>query len=211
MESQQEIVRLPLLHSALAELVFADEYTIIYAGDQGITAYDVNEGRVRWVGEEATALAVSGDGTVAAAVNRDEDHAVIYRVTDGSRIKECSFYEQRMPVPANDIFTNPQSSVFSLNRDGTMLAVSFSEGGLQIFDLTKPDNDLIIFDRSDYRFFPEDFAESILRLPQMRAQSPCLDLSIQKRRSISAGTVRPILFFLLPRKQEFIWPMETYW
>lgn len=157
MESQQEIVRLPLLHSALAELVFADEYTIIYAGDQGITVYDLNEGRVRWVGEEATALAVSGDGTVAAAVNRDEDRAVIYRVTDGSRIKECSFYGQRMPVPANDIFTNPQSSVFSLNRDGTMLAVSFSEGGLQIFDLTKPDNDLIIFDRSDYRFFSGGF------------------------------------------------------
>lgn len=157
MEDQQELVRLPLQNSALAELVFVDESTIIYAGEQGITSYNLKERKTQWVGEAATALAVSGDGTVAAAVNRNEEHAVIYRISDGNRIKECSFHGQQMQVPVNDIFANPQSSIFSLNHDGTMLAVSFSEGELQIFDLTEPDDDLIIFDRSDYRFFSGGF------------------------------------------------------
>lgn len=158
MEDQEMLVSLPLQPSALAELVFVDETTIVYAGQQGVTAYDVKEEKILWTGETATALAVSGDGKVLAAVDRDKDYAVIYRLSDGSKVGECSFGGQHMQVPANDIFTNPQASLFALNQDGSLLAVSFSEGGLIIFDLKRPDNDLIIFEQSEYAQFMGGFS-----------------------------------------------------
>lgn len=158
MEDQKQLVSLPLQPSALSELVFVDETTIVYAGEQGVTAYDLKKEKILWTGETATALALSGDGKVLAAVDRDKDFAVIYRLSDGSKISQCSFEGQHMQVPANDIFTNPQSSIFALNQDGSLLAVSFFEGGLKIFDLKRPDNDLIIFEQSGYPQFMGGFS-----------------------------------------------------
>ncbi len=149
MESREQIAVLPMQPSALAEVVFADKTHIIYAGEQGVTAYDLEKKEPLWQGEVATTLAISGDGTTVAAVNRDEAYAAIYRVSDGEKLTECSFGGQHMEVAVNDIFANPHNRIFSLNEKGDMLAVSFAGGGLQIFDLARPDEDLIIFEEND--------------------------------------------------------------
>ncbi len=156
-ESCQKLETLAVQNSGLSDVVFVDETHIIYAGEQGVTAYDLEEKRVLWIGEEATTLAVSGDGTVVAAVNRDESHAVIYYMKDGTKAAECFFEDQHMAVAANDIFTNPHNHIFSLNETGNLLAVSFSEGGLQIFDWKNPMKDMIIYDESDYVYFEGGF------------------------------------------------------
>ncbi len=149
MESGERIAVLPVQPSALSEVVFADSTHIIYAGDQGVAAYDLKTEEQLWQGAVATTLAISGDGTTLAAVNRDEEHAVIYRVSDGEKLTECSFGGQHMEVAANDIFANPHNRIFALNEKGDMLAVSFAGGGLQIFDLAQPEEDLIIFEEND--------------------------------------------------------------
>lgn len=156
-ETQKSLAVLPLQNSALSELLFTDDNHVVYAGEQGVTLYDLEGQQERWTGEPATTLAVSADGTVVAAVNRDEDHGSLYRISDGMKVKECSFQGQRMEVAANDIFANPKNSVFALNGDGTMLAVSFAGGGLVIFDLERPDEDLIMFDESQYIHFEGGF------------------------------------------------------
>lgn len=160
MEDRQKIISLAIENSALSDVIFVDETHIIYAGDQGITAYDLNAQKVLWTGETATTLAVSADGTVAAAVNRDEDHGCVYRISDGKKIAECSFGGRHMQVAANDTFANPKDAVFTLNKDGSMLAVSFKGGGLQIFDLEQPDDDLILFEESEYGHFEGGFCGS---------------------------------------------------
>lgn len=155
--SKNRTVVLPIENSALADVQFLDEDRIIYAGDKGVSVYDLNEGKVLWTGERATTLAVSGDHAVAAAVNRSADFAVLYRVSDGKKLGECVFHGQHMQVAANDIFADPGDSIFALNHDGSMLAVSFAGGGLRIFDWKNPDNDLIIYDESEYMHFEGGF------------------------------------------------------
>ncbi len=150
MENRVKIVTLPLEKSALSDVIFVDENHILYAGDKGVTYYDLDAQKPLWVGEIATTLAISGDGKIAAAVNRQEDYGVIYHLSDGTKNMECSFHGQHVPVPVNDIFADPSDFVFELNMDGSMLAVSFSEGGLEIFDLKNPEDDLILLDESDY-------------------------------------------------------------
>lgn len=156
-ESRRLITALPIQNSALSDVIFVDNKRIVYAGDQGVTAYDLEMHQVLWTGEEATTLAVSADRTAVAAVNRDEELAVIYRMSDGSVLKECSFEGKHLPVAENDIFANPNDSIFSLNADGSLLAVSFSDGGLQIFDLIHPGDDLILYDESEYHHFEGGF------------------------------------------------------
>ncbi len=156
-ETRQKLTVLPVQDSAMSDVVFVDETYFVYAGDRGVTAYDLESQNAIWIGEEATMLAVSGDGTKVAAVNRDESHAVIYRTEDGAKLMECTFHGQSMDVAANDIFADPGNHILELNEDGSMLAVSFRGGGLRIFDLQQPDDDLIMYDESDYMCFNGGF------------------------------------------------------
>lgn len=158
-EDNRQIAVLKTQNSALSDVIFVDETCIIYAGDCGVNAYDLDIKRTLWTGETATTLAISGDHTVVAAVNRAEDHAIIYRVSDGEKIAECSFGGLQMSVTANDIFADPNNRIFALNEDGSMLAVSFSNGGLIIFNLKHPDENIILFDKSEYVHFTGGFHE----------------------------------------------------
>ncbi len=153
-----KLASLPSLNSALSDAVFADNSRLVYAGDQGVTAYDLDKQAVLWTGEEATTLSLSADKTTVAAVNRDADYGVIYQMEDGKEKVRCSFEGHHMEVAANDIFANPGNRIFALNGDGTLLAVSFYEGELLIFDLTNPDNNLIVYEESEYQDFGGGFS-----------------------------------------------------
>lgn len=157
MESGDRVAALPAENSALSDILFVDERTILYAGEQGVTAYDLEQQKVLWSGGKATTLSVSGDKKAAAAVNRDEDYAVIYNLADGEEITRCSFEGHEMAVAANDLFANPADRIFALNGDGSLLAVSFSKGELWIFDIQEPEQNMIIYDETDYEHFEGGF------------------------------------------------------
>lgn len=155
--SRKRLAALPVRESALSDCLFADEEHVVYAGRDGVALYDLSAGADVWTGEAATTLAVSGDGKVVAAVDRDADMAFLYSVEDGARIGECSFHGEHMSVASNDIFADPKRDIFALNGDGSLLAVSFSSGGLMIFDLRDSDGDMILYDESDYVQFQGGF------------------------------------------------------
>lgn len=157
MEDATHIVLLPLQQSALSDVVFTDETHLIYAGDEGVTAYDLEGMKVLWKGEAATTLALSADGAVLAAVNRDADHAVLYGTADGAKLAECSFEGSHMRVAANDIFADPGGSVFALNEDGSLLAVSLYAGELMLFDWKNPGESIVVYEKSDYSRFEGGF------------------------------------------------------
>lgn len=60
-------------------------------------------------------------------------------------------------MAANDIFADPEDEIFALNEDGTLLAVSVAGGGLMVYDMDSPEEDLIIFDASQYAHFEGGF------------------------------------------------------
>lgn len=156
LESGKRLAVLPVQHSALSDCLFIDEDHVVYAGQNGVSLYDLAEQRNVWTGETATTLAVSADGSTVAAVDRDAEYAVVYAAADGSKIMECSFGGAHLAVAANDIFADPKNYIFALSEDGAYLAVSFFGGGLTIFDLRDGD-DLILYDESEYSRFQGGF------------------------------------------------------
>ena len=157
LDSRERLAALPVEKSALSDCLFTDESHVIYAGRDGVALYDLSAGEDVWTGETATTLAVSGDGKVVAAVDRAADRAFLYSAADGAGIGECSFHGEHMSVASNDIFADPKRDIFALNGDGSLLAVSFSSGGLMIFDLRDSDGDMILYDESDYAQFQGGF------------------------------------------------------
>ena len=155
-ERKEEAV-LPMQESALADVIFADNSRLVYAGVDGVTAYDIEEERILWTGESATTLALSADCERVAAVNRAEDYASVYRISDGKKIADCFFNGMHMQTRVNDIFADPGDAVFALNEDGSLLAASFDNGGLYIFNLEQPDRDIVIYEESDYQYFTGGF------------------------------------------------------
>ena len=160
LESQQRLATLPAQESALADVVFVDENLLIYAGQNGVTAYDTGAQAVCWTGEIATNLTLAKDGSAVACVNRDATYALIYQVADGAEICKCEFGEKHLSIPANDIFADAEDDIFSLNENGTMLAVSSSDGGMQIYDLRNPEESLILYETSDYITFSGGFHQN---------------------------------------------------
>lgn len=158
METQQKLISLPMEQSALAEVVFLDDDHVLYAGEGGIALYDFSRGATAWTGEVCTAIAVSGDGTKAAAVNRDEPKVRIYNVSDGSVVCERDFGDRHLKVPTNDQYEDPENNLLALNYTGSWLAASDSYGGLNFYDLIQESpKDLQLYDTSDYTKFQGGF------------------------------------------------------
>ena len=144
--SGEKLAELPAEASALSEVVFAGENRILYAGEGALRAYDLAAGRELWSGKAATGIALSADGSTAAAVYKDENMAAVYDAATGEVRQAVTFGERQQSVIANDVFADPEDGLFALSSTGRWLAVSFSDGSLEIFDLQDSAGDLSIFD-----------------------------------------------------------------
>ncbi|MBB5264720.1 serine/threonine protein kinase/WD40 repeat protein [Catenibacillus scindens] len=139
-DSAGVLSELPAGDSALAEAEFSDDHTIIYAGANGLQCYDINEKQAVWSGEEATALDVSGDLQSVVSVYKEQSYANIYNVSSGEIADTVDFSGKSQQIAVNDNFANPQNNLLELNGDGSLLAVSFEDGSLEIYDLKNNDN-----------------------------------------------------------------------
>lgn len=155
--SGEKLAELPAEASALSEAVFAGEDRILYAGEGALRAYDLAAGRELWSGKAATGIALSADGSTAAAVYKDENMAAVYDAATGEVRQAVTFGERRQSVIANDVFADPEDGLFALSGTGRWLAVSFSDGSLEIFDLQDSSGDLSIFDAAEYTHFEGGF------------------------------------------------------
>ncbi len=161
MEKNTPIVVLPIEKLALSNCVFIDENIICYSSDKGITGYSLTEKKSIWKGKTATNLAVSGDKSRVAAVNRDNHCAWIYDTKSGKIITECKLGTKKVAVVANDTFADPKNYIFAMDEKGTQLAVSFSDGGLTTYNLKKPKESLIVFEKSKNQQFSGGFCKEL--------------------------------------------------
>lgn len=162
-EAANIIATLPADKSALSEVEYLNEDTIIYAGIDGIQSYNISNGTTLWSGKPSTAISISQDGKTVAAIYKDESIATIYDAVTGNIQTEVDFKDKHQSVTTNDSFANPNDNLFQINADGTLLGVSFADGSLEIYDLTHSDNDIEIFDNtSGYTHFEGGFYEQYL-------------------------------------------------
>ena len=150
---------MPTVQSALADAVFADDDTLIFAGEKGVTCARISENKVLWTGDEATGLSVSADGTKVATVDRDDTKARVYDVSSGKVLSTIDFEGRKQKVAGNDTLEDPDDDVFVLNHDGSLLAVSFEDGALILFDTKDPDGNIILYDSNEntYNHFEAGF------------------------------------------------------
>lgn len=112
-----------------------DMDTIIYAGADGISRYDINTGTSRWIGQMATGICVSADGRRTAGIYKEENHVSVYDAENGKLLENVDLGGRHQSVVANDVFANPKDNLLALNEDGSLLGVSLSDGSLEIYDL----------------------------------------------------------------------------
>lgn len=157
LKTEELIVSLKVEESALSDVVFVNEDIIIYAGEEGITAYNISEKSEIWKGNHATEISLSGDGKTVAAVYKDENIATIYDVSTGNIKKVISFENHHQQVASNDRFANPNDNIFALDYSGKWLAASFADGSLTIFNIDSNDQNLELFENSDFTHFEGGF------------------------------------------------------
>ena len=153
---------LPMPESAMADAFFRDEKSIVFAGEKGVSLYDLEKESVVWTKEPGTVLALSGNGKRAAAVDGSDDEAVIYDTERGDVIARVSFEGKHLPVVTNARFSDPEDDLFVMNEDGSCLAVSFSDGSLKIFDTEHPEESALVLDDPGYVHFEGGFCGDYL-------------------------------------------------
>lgn len=159
-ETGEVLAELPTRSSALSELTFLGEDTLIYAGEDGLTAYDLSTGSSRWQGGAATRLALSGDGNRVVSIPEGASQADVYTTVDGQLVQSVSLGGRRQSVPADGgILADPQDALLALNDDGSMMAISLEGGGLSLYDVASGE-EYTILDHSDYYHFEGGFYQN---------------------------------------------------
>ena len=127
-----------------------------------------------WAGKAATAITLSADGSTAAAVYQDENVAAVYDVATGTAERAVTFGDKGQAVLPNSVFADPEDNLLALDGTGQWLAASFSDGSLTVFSLEDSENDLVLFDTSDYTHFEGASRGSTLPSPPPATPSRCL-------------------------------------
>lgn len=185
-QTGEMLAQLPTRSSALSELTFLDEDMLLYAGEEGLTAYDLNAGGPRWQGDTATRLALAEDGGRVVAVAQGESQAKVYATADGQLLQSVSLGGRRQSVPADGgILADPQDALLALNADGSMLAISLEGGGLSLYTVESGE-EYVILDHSDYYHFEGGFYQNYFAFSAW-SQTECIFLIYDVRTMTQTG------------------------
>jgi WD40 repeat protein len=156
-ETAEIIAVLPTARSMLCEAYFLHNHILIYAGANGISAYDTARRTPLWSAEMATSIAISADKTTVATVYLEETHATVYD-TNGVKKATVPFGGRKQRVAVHDMFGNPRDNLFALSPNGTWLAASFSDGSLTVFNLPDESKNVSFINESDFIRFGGGFS-----------------------------------------------------
>ncbi|MBQ9346704.1 MAG: protein kinase, partial [Oscillibacter sp.] len=96
-ESGEQLASLTAVPSALSDFLFRDANTLLYAGPEGLTAWDLVENRELWhTGIPATAVSLSGNSMAAASAYRDADTAYLWDARTGDALGTIDFGGRKM-------------------------------------------------------------------------------------------------------------------
>lgn len=159
-ESGTQLAALDADPSAQVDICFVQEDRLLYGGAEGICLYDLTEEKQLWSGNAATGIALSTDGNTAAAVYKDQPLVTIYDAVTGAVRREIPLPVGQVEA-ANDILADPQNELLALNRDGSLLGLSFADGGLKVYDVRSGEEMVEIYDASAFTHFEGGFREDI--------------------------------------------------
>ena len=168
--------------SALSEAEYADDDTLIYAANGGICARSIVSGKVLWQEEPATGITISADGSKAAGVYKDAGEAYIYDIATG-HAQRIGWGDKKQQLTTNDRFANPRDNLFALNENGTLLAASFADGTVELFD-TASGESMQVLAKSEYTHFEGGFYKNYFAFSASNEQDSvfiCVDTDTMQK------------------------------
>lgn len=159
-DTEEMIDSFPVFQSALSDIKYIDSNRIAYAGEEGLTVYSISEKTRIWSGKPATAICVSRDGSTVAGIFKEEAKGTVYDAETGEEKGSVDFDGKKQSTVFNDGFVNPRNNLYSLNKDGTMLAASFDDGTLSVYRVGQ--EELFTLEKTDYIHFEGGFYENYL-------------------------------------------------
>ena len=160
-DSGRQLAALPAEPSPLSGYAFRDPDTLLYAGADGLSAYNILESRVLWSnGRPATTVKLSADGGSVATIHRDASEALICDAYSGDVRHTVSFNGKRQRVSVNDAFSRSAGVLCALDAGGNWLAASFDDGSLSLFGLQSGEV-LPLQPPSDYAVFEGGFIRGL--------------------------------------------------
>lgn len=136
--------------SAGADFLFTERGALLYAGENGLTSYNLTSHSIEWsTGRPAMKIALSGDQTTAVTVYRDENFAAVWNAETGEALgREIDFHGRSMKVLASDWNDEASHTLFTLNSTGEWLAVSFADGSVSLYYLPER-NEIAVYDAGE--------------------------------------------------------------
>jgi serine/threonine protein kinase len=193
-DTAETVAKLPPAKSALAGAEFIGDSLLVYAGENGLCAYDTAGLKPLWTGRPATEIAVSADGRTVAAVYRDEGFATVYGVADGTEKAVVKFDGRKQRVTVNDTFANPNDNLLALSGDGGMLAVSFDDGSLSVFGLSDGNKLMDLTDASEFTHFEGGFSGGFFAF-SATGVSDSVFAAVDMREAVQTGGFRSDGYF----------------
>ena len=77
-------------------------------------------------------------------------------------ICEIRFHGRHQAIVSNDIYEDPEDDLLAIRSDGSMVAVSFSDGSLMLYDINDPEDEIQVLEPSSYTRFTGGFSGSAL-------------------------------------------------
>lgn len=166
--------------SATSDFIFTDNSTLLYAGADGLTSFDLKNGQELWKADTAvTNIALSADGRVAATVYRDDHSARIWNAITGEPLGEVDFHGRSLRVLTADWRIDEEFNLFALDASGERLAVSFSDSSASLYDLRNGSEESV-FDPNtvDFKKFEGGFCGSFFAVAASKGMEnkPCFML-----------------------------------
>lgn len=199
-ENAGVVAELPTVGSALADVEFAGDNALVFAGSEGVCLYDLARNQAVWTGKPATEIAVSADGSVFAAVYKDEGGATVYGA-DGGIIAGVDFGSGKQRVAVNDSFANPQDNLLALDSDGGWLAAGLDGGALSIFKVGAPGEEIEIYDKSDFFHFEGGFSGGFFAFSATGAESSVFAVIDLEYRAQTGGFESSLPFHVLANER----------
>lgn len=132
--SAEIAAKLPTGGENISQIRYLNNNTILYAGEGGMKAYDIEGEQELWMGDVASSICVSGDGGTAAGVCESGTFATVYDTETGEVRDKIDFKGRSQNIGIKD-------NLFALNEDGSLLGVSFQDGSLEVYSIGGSDTE----------------------------------------------------------------------
>lgn len=165
LEKGKLVKKLPTISTGFADFEFIGDDLIVYASNQGVRTYSLSQQKNVWTGKKAVRIAVSKNGQFVAGIDDESSILRRYNAQTGEENGNIDLGNKKPNIKNDNQFINLKDNLFTLNEDGSKLALSSTQGNVIIYNFDEIENKIELFpEGSAFTHFEGDFHQKYLAL-----------------------------------------------